>query len=302
MDGQEVIIQTYSGWDTAVVVFGAAMLAIDLVVMLYIVWNRKYPPIRAKNIPLLVVLFVSLVIWYIGSIATQLDVGNINSFSGSCILFAIWFRVLLGVFLFTFVNVFRLYTYIRIFRYRKPVKGWSYWIPVIIFLVIILAFGLTTTLLHESLGVFLIEGIDVCRYTIRFKEIAFGIVWFGWLAVILSTFLARNINTSFNEYYEMLAVCIITSIAIAYETIIQHILANYILFIWSRTTSALIEVIAGQVTFFILVTTPVYNCLVNREGYQKAFFEKMHNDGMTARYLSSIESSSSTTRVHAMSI
>ncbi|KAJ1723929.1 hypothetical protein LPJ53_001784 [Coemansia erecta] len=102
--------------------------------------------------------------------------------------------------------------------------------------------------------------------------------------MLLATFLARNINTSFNEYKEMLAICAISSVAIAYQTVVHHVVGNYLIIRWARVTSTMFEMSACQVSLFILVGVPAYNCLFHREEYKKRWYAKMRADGMTARY------------------
>ncbi|KAJ2334754.1 hypothetical protein GGI00_001700 [Coemansia sp. RSA 2681] len=106
----------------------------------------------------------------------------------------------------------------------------------------------------------------------------------GWLAVLIGTYLARNINTSFNEYREMLAICIISSIVITYLTVVHHILDNYIIVRWARDTTTIFEYFAGQSPLFILLGVPVYNCIFHRAEYQRRFFQKMRADGMATIY------------------
>ncbi|KAJ2345406.1 hypothetical protein GGH92_004065 [Coemansia sp. RSA 2673] len=82
----------------------------------------------------------------------------------------------------------------------------------------------------------------------------------------------------------MVIICVISSLAIIYLTVVHHVLDNYIIVRWARDTTTLFEYFAGQTPLFILLRVPVYNCIFNRVEYQRQFYRKMHADGMAAVY------------------
>ncbi|KAJ1799874.1 hypothetical protein LPJ59_001522 [Coemansia sp. RSA 2399] len=259
-------------------------MAINTLVFAYAAWNHKYPPLRAKNMPLIAVLYVSMLFWFLGTIGTNFNLPGVFDFKSSCILFASWFRVLLGIFLFIHINVFRLYTYLRIFREMKRMRVHVYVIGAVVYLAIIVAYGIPVTVLRNKLTVQFVPELGTCIYGTVFIELSFAIVWMGWIAVVVVTVVARNINTSFNEYKEMVLIIILSSITLTYETIAHNIVRDYVLYRWSRTLSTYMEYLSSQSALFILLGVPVYNCIFHRESYRREFFEKMRADGMVARY------------------
>ncbi|KAJ1864214.1 hypothetical protein LPJ73_000322 [Coemansia sp. RSA 2703] len=166
----------------------------------------------------------------------------------------------------------------------KKVTYKVYVVTICTYLFILIAYGIPTTVLHKTLTVEYVAELRVCRYGRVFTELSFSLVWVGWAVMLLVTFLARNINTSFKEYREMLAICLIASMAIAYQTVVHHVVRNYLIVRWTRVTSTMMEMTACQISLFILVGVPAYNCLFHKEDYKKRWYTKMRADGMTARY------------------
>ncbi|KAJ2868720.1 hypothetical protein GGI22_000696 [Coemansia erecta] len=277
-------------------------MAINTLMFAYAVWNRKYPPLKAKNMPLISVLYISMLFWFLGTIGTNFNLPGVFDFKSSCIVFASWFRVLLGVFLFIHINIFRLYTYLRIFRELKRMRPRVYVIGALLYLATIMGYGIPITVLHNKLTVEFIPELGTCMYGTVFIELSFAIVWIGWVAVVAVTVVARDINTSFNEYKEMVIIIILSSITITYETIAHNIVRDYVLYRWSRTLSTFMEYLSSQSALFVLLGVPVYNCIFHRESYRRKFFEKMRADGMVARYEYALASTTDTTNVVSTNI
>ncbi|KAJ1987242.1 hypothetical protein GGI25_005923 [Coemansia spiralis] len=250
----------------------------------YAVWYREYPPLKAKNMPLIAMLYLCMLIWYLGTIGTNYNTPGHFNFSSSCILFATWFRVYLGVFLFLHLHIFRIYTYIRIFKRLRRVTVKVYVYGAAIYLVIILGYGVPLTVLRSTLSVQYLPELGTCYYGTTFAELTFAIIWAGWFSIVAITFIARDINTSFNEYHEMVLITTIGSITLTYQTISQNISRGYTLRVWSRAIGTFSEYLVSQTSLFILLCVPVYNCMFHREEYKRRFFEKMRADGMVARY------------------
>ncbi|KAJ1662350.1 hypothetical protein EV178_005956 [Coemansia sp. RSA 1646] len=172
----------------------------------------------------------------------------------------------------------------------------------LIFLAIILGYGIPITVLRNTLTVQYVPELGTCIYGTAFIELSFAIVWAGWVSVIIVTIVARNINTSFNEYKEMVIIIILSSITLTYETITHNIVREYVLYRWSRTLSTYMEYLASQTALFVLLGVPIYNCIFNREGYKRQFFEKMRADGMVARYNYTIANTTGSTNVVSTAI
>ncbi|KAJ1723383.1 hypothetical protein LPJ61_005830, partial [Coemansia biformis] len=256
-------------WDIFALVFGAVMMLLNTILYVYAMVHHKYPPLRAKNLKLISVLWLCTVIWYIGIIGTLFNLHHLFGVSSSCLLFGLWFRVLLGIFAFIYIHSMRIYIYIRIFVRFQKVTFRVYLVGFVVFVLIIVGYGLPMSILGSQLTVKYITELDTCVYGRVFSELTFSVIWIGWACVLLITFLARNINTSFREYHEMLLIVFLCSTAIAYETISHHIVTNFIFHRWSRVLTAFIEYLANQTSLVILLGTPVYNCIFHREEYKR---------------------------------
>ncbi|KAJ2898634.1 hypothetical protein IWW38_001308 [Coemansia aciculifera] len=277
-------IQLRNGLDIAMITLGAVLMFANTILLIYALLHHTYPPLRAKNLKLIAVLYFSMLIWYLGTIGTNYNLPGMFKFNDSCILFGSWFRILLGIFLYIHVHIVRLYIYIRLFNQSKRVTIKVYVIGFSLYALFVLAYGLPTTILQNQLTVRYIPQLDICDYGEAFKNISFSLVWAGWITILITTYLARNINSSFNEFREMLAICIISSISLTYLTVVHNVVDDYIVHRWARNTTTLFEYLTGQSPLFILLRVPVYNCLFRRTEYQREFFRKMHSDGMAAAY------------------
>ncbi|KAJ2452139.1 hypothetical protein EV183_003121 [Coemansia sp. RSA 2336] len=282
--------------DVFTLILGAVLMFVNTLLFVYVLWNRDYPPLRAKNIKLIAILYLSMLIWYLGTIGTNFNLYNYFNFKSTCILFGLWFRILLGVFMFIHVHVFRLYVYIRIFIRLRRVDYRQYAIALFSYIVIICSVGIPLSILRNKLTVQYITQLETCIYGDVFIEVSFVIVWVGWATTLVFTFLARKINSSFKEYREMLLIVFLASIAITYMTVVHHIWRAYTLHQWSRVTTTYAEYIASQSSLFILLSVPAYNCMFHREEYRRKFFDKMRSDGMASRYSMTLPSAGTNTQ------
>ncbi|KAJ1832857.1 hypothetical protein IWW55_005753 [Coemansia sp. RSA 2706] len=257
---------------------------INTLLFLYVLWHREYPPLRAKNIKLIAILYLSMVFWYLGTIGTNFNLKGHLDFSGSCLLFSLWFRIVFGIFMFICVHVFRLYIYIRIFKQVRKVTYRQYLVGAIVFVAVVTGYGVTLSVLRRQLTVRFVPLLGTCVYGTVFAELSFALVWVGWALILVVTFIARDINTSFKEYREMLLIVLLSSISISYETVVHHVVREYTVHQWSRVSSTLFEFLTSQSSLFILLGVPVYNCMFHRDEFRRKFFEKMKADGMASRY------------------
>ncbi|KAJ2531240.1 hypothetical protein EV175_007239, partial [Coemansia sp. RSA 1933] len=63
-------------------------MTINTVLFAYAIWNHKYPPLKAKNMPLIAVLYASMVFWFMGVLGTNFNLPGVFDFKNSCIIFA----------------------------------------------------------------------------------------------------------------------------------------------------------------------------------------------------------------------
>ncbi|KAJ1718055.1 hypothetical protein LPJ61_006904, partial [Coemansia biformis] len=256
-------------WDLFALVFGAVMMLLNTILYVYAMVHHKYPPLRAKNLKLISVLWLCMVTWYIGIIGTDFNLHHLFGAKSGCLLFGLWFRAFLGIFAFLYIHSMRMYIYIRIFVHFKKVTYRVHLVGFVIYAIFVVGYGLPMSILGSQLSVKYIKELETCVYGRLVAELSFSIIWIGWAGMLLITFLARNINTSFREYHEMLLIVALCSTAVVYETIAHHINKRYTFHRWSRVLAAFIEYIANQTSLVILLGTPVYNCIFHREEYKR---------------------------------
>ncbi|KAJ2712940.1 hypothetical protein H4R19_002495 [Coemansia spiralis] len=282
-------------WDISTLVTGAVLTLLNTILFAYAAVHHQYPPLRAKNMRLISLLWLCTVIWYIGIIGTNFNLSHLfGSKTSYCTVFGLWFRILFGVFAFIFIHIMRLYVYIRIFLKARRVTYRVYVTATVFYALIILIYGVPMSILSRTLTVKFVQPLQTCIYGRLFIELSFSVVWAGWAGIVTMAYKARKINTSFREYHEMLLIVILCTIAVLYETISQHIYLKYTLHQWSRVVSTVAEYLACQSSLVILLGVPVYNCIFHREEYKRKFFRKMREDGMSSRYGLTLQLSNTT--------
>ncbi|KAJ1899885.1 hypothetical protein LPJ66_001828 [Kickxella alabastrina] len=178
----------------------------------------------------------------------------------------------------------RLYIYYQIFDKLKPITYRVYLYGTITYIAIIAVYSIPTTILQHQLAVEYDYTYRVCRYGVVFTEMAFTLAWIGCISVLVLAFLARHINTSFNEYRKILLICLLCILTLVYQTVVHNVFRKYIIARWARLTTVLIEYLSSQASLFILLGTPAYNCLFHREKYREKWFAKMRADNLVSKY------------------
>ncbi|KAJ1931548.1 hypothetical protein EC988_009752, partial [Linderina pennispora] len=117
-------------------------------------------------------------------------------------------------------------------------------------------------------------------------------IYFFAVAVLISllvvcavfTYMARDIQSSFNEFRELLATFFVTIIAILVQVILRwvpNISGNEFAY---NTLVTLTDFIVCQVNFYFLVSKPTFHCLVNREAYLRFFLKKLRRENNESVY------------------
>ncbi|KAJ2748145.1 hypothetical protein H4S06_005047, partial [Coemansia sp. BCRC 34490] len=83
--------------DLVVVVLLSCIFAINLVAVVFLIFNRKYPPLKSKSPVLMVIMFVASVFWFVGDLQVNGHVTLAGSVFTNCRGFGFWVRVLLGI-------------------------------------------------------------------------------------------------------------------------------------------------------------------------------------------------------------
>ncbi|KAJ1948454.1 hypothetical protein EC988_005169, partial [Linderina pennispora] len=109
--------------DHIIVYGGLALYGVTAMMLIYAWVNRQYPPLKARNLTLITIMYLSGLGWFSGSfMGNGLVLGD--WLFRACRGWMIWLRVLCA-FAFSCAVVFRIYALDRIFVQGKTYRGWS---------------------------------------------------------------------------------------------------------------------------------------------------------------------------------
>ncbi|ORX73079.1 hypothetical protein DL89DRAFT_265232 [Linderina pennispora] len=225
-------------------------------VLIFINYNRSYTPLKCKNIPLLNLSFLSKWVWCYGLWAMSLQtIPSLTHTSWAiCIATISWLRMSLGMFAVVCLLIFRTFEYICIFEYKIRATGRYLWIPLATMATVCLLYGILATVLPEEKGIqyvaVLISLLVVCA---------------------VFTYMARDIQSSFNEFRELLATFFVTIIAILVQVILRwvpNISGNEFAY---NTLVTLTDFIVCQVNFYFLAYLRFFLKKLRRENNESVY-------------------------------
>ncbi|KAJ2825690.1 hypothetical protein IWW50_002738, partial [Coemansia erecta] len=227
--------------DLAVVVLLSIVYFIDLLAIVLLLYNRKYPPLKSKGPILMSCLFVCSVFWFIGDVEVNGHAPLANSVFTSCRGFGIWVRVLLGICGVCAVVALRSYTLYHVFELQLPSRGLRFYAPFAGYVACILVFGIVASALSPSVSAEYLPSLDICRLDEPFKIAAFVFIWVTSIFVGAINWRIRNIKSSFNESREMLIACTIVFAVLTCNTCVQFARPYYPLEFRFRITSTVLD-------------------------------------------------------------
>ncbi|KAJ1744172.1 hypothetical protein H4R22_000499 [Coemansia sp. RSA 1290] len=270
--------------DLAMLVFWSVILAVGLAATIYTWVNRRYAPLKAKNIPLMTGIYLHSVFFFLGDLSLCGLVHVRGPFFANCTLMLIWFRSMFGNFALGSLLAIRSYKLYRVFCRNKPIHGYRRCIPYVLFLAIIMAVGIISTTVPRRMSVEYLEGVEFCIVNQHLVTTYCTILWCIWAIYMVMVWLLRNIRSSFNEFREM-AVSLLLLVGC---TIFNQVLlyTEPLLPTSLRWRLALISVdqLTANYIWWLIMFKPLYNCLFRHDKYLAEWKDKMTFDGLREQY------------------
>ncbi|KAJ2376863.1 hypothetical protein H4S02_007805, partial [Coemansia sp. RSA 2611] len=180
-----------------------AIYLFNFAAVLFMLWNRKYPPLKSKNPVLMTCIFLSSIFWFAGDLQVNGHAPLKDTPFMHCKFFGVWMHVLMGVSIMSSLIGLRSYGLYRVFCKGRPYRGVALYASVALTAFVLLAFGVTTELLPDSISAKYEEIADVCFFGVGYRAGLISFVWLNWAAVIAINWRIRHINCSFNETREI---------------------------------------------------------------------------------------------------
>ncbi|KAJ1880522.1 hypothetical protein LPJ57_002204 [Coemansia sp. RSA 486] len=281
-------IQDNDGSDTGVIIYCAIILFLTGVFLSFVWVNRKYRPLRAKTIKLCTLMYLATIPWALG----DFQMNGLVSIKGGwahCRFWVVWMRILFS-FLYSTLVTLRFYALDRIFIQGKPYKGRALYVPAVSLFIVLLGYCLTCQFINVYHISYYFKYASICVVDDRYRYVSVGLIWIPWCGVLFFAFRIRSIQSSFNELYESLFTCVL-GFLILIKTTVVHATHPYYLFAKGfRHSETIIDVTATNLIIWIMLGYPAYQCLFNRENYDREWAKKLRTDGYASKYSAEFDS------------
>ncbi|KAJ1892465.1 hypothetical protein LPJ66_006325 [Kickxella alabastrina] len=263
----------------------SVIYSLNLLSVIFMLYNRHYPPIKSKSPILMAFAQLSCVFWFIGDIQINghVHLAN-NTILTNCKGIGIWVRVLLGVCTVSSLIALRSYGLYRVFRQNRPYRGWGLYMPFFVYCVCTLVYGIIAQVLSPSVTVEYIQSLDICYCPTPFRAALYGYIWVTWMFVALVNWKIRNIKSSFNESREMAFSCFVVFVILTFSTALHLSKPTYVFSQKFRILSTAMDHIGTNLVWWAIMGVPLGNCLFNRRRYLDKWAVKLREDGLQNEY------------------
>ncbi|KAJ2906994.1 hypothetical protein GGI21_003965, partial [Coemansia aciculifera] len=252
--------------------------------VLFMLWNRKYPPLKSKNPILMTCIFISSIFW----LASDLQVNGHAPLKDTpfmhCKFFGVWMHVLMGVTVMSSLIGLRSYGLYCVFCRGKPFRGATLYIPVAATTLYIVAFGVIAEALPGTTSGYYMDYVDLCFFSPHFVAGIFTFVWVNWAVIIVINWRIRYINCSFNETLEVFCACGVVFLVLIAMTILTYVVPEFSLRTKYRIMATSMNHFGAITVWWLLLYKPMYECLFNRQGYLDEWMRKLRQDGQQEAY------------------
>ncbi|KAJ2756857.1 hypothetical protein GGI19_000512 [Coemansia pectinata] len=270
--------------DLIMVIIISIVYFIQLLAVIYMLCNRTYPPIKAKNPVLMTCVFISSIMWFTGDIQANGHAPLKGTPLQNCKAFGVWVRVLLGVCGIGALIVLRSYGLYRVFCRNLAYRGLGFYIPFIVASACMIIYGIVLQALPGSVTLEYKELVDLCYYNDKYKASLYALLWLTWVIIAGLNWCIRNIKSSFNETREMMIVCIIVFGVLSFMTAMSYTHARYPLNLTLRILATSLDQFAATAVWWLMMAVPLFKCLTNRQRYLKEWIYTLREDGLQQAY------------------
>ncbi|KAJ2494908.1 hypothetical protein IWW47_004349 [Coemansia sp. RSA 2052] len=270
--------------DLAIVTTISVVYFVDLVAVLFMLWNRRYPPIKAKNPVLMAFLFLASALWFVGDVQMNGHVTLANTALTSCRGLGFWVRILLGICGVCAVFALRSFALYHVFCLNMPYRGLRFYLPIGIYAACIITYGVVAVVLKPTATLYYVEALDLCTSAVPFKASVFTFVWITLAVVAFNYWRIRHIKSSFNESREMAAACFLILATMLFFTFVQFLHPRFPLSLAYRITSTVLSHLCTNAIWWGVMAVPLWNCLFRRQRYLDTWVDKLRMDGLQREY------------------
>lgn len=267
----------------SVILVAAVVFVASSIVMIYILKNRHYKPLKAKQLDLVTISFVAGWLYIIGSLQARW-VFRHEGFFGDCKFWGIVVQLMFGGYLWITSLFFRLYKLYFILikpdmRKQAQNPNWMYFRLAIIYspCFLICVIGLATNgILDEP--VLMADGsyIAYCHVNKVWTKAFLSLAATYFLLMLFLAYLLRDIRLSFNEFSGTKHAGLIGLQALGLYGLILFL--DYDYEVWGRVVVNYLLIIVVTGFFIVSVWNPLWGCYFDKENYALQFRLNMSKD------------------------
>ncbi|KAJ1964919.1 hypothetical protein GGI12_001116 [Dipsacomyces acuminosporus] len=270
--------------DLTLIIVIATIYGINLLAVLFMLWNHKYPPIKSKSPWLMASAYVSGIFWFVGDLQINLHIHLVGPILSNCKLLGVWFRLLMGVCTISSLIALRSYGLYRVFCLNLPYSGFGFYLPFMIYCACMVIYGVVIQCLSSRTTIVYVPYLEACFYPDGFKAALLAFIWITWLIVAFMNWKIRNIKSSFNESKEMAMACFVVFAVLIYNTVIEFALPYYPFSLKLRLLSTVLDHLAVNIVWWTIMGPALFSCLFYKESYLDYWKTKLRMDGLQKEY------------------
>ncbi|KAJ2103678.1 hypothetical protein GGI09_000541 [Coemansia sp. S100] len=270
--------------DLALIITISVVYGIDLLAVIFMLWNRNYPPLKSKRPLLMAAAFASCVCWFIGDLQINGHLHLAQTGLTNCRGIGLWVRVLLGVCTVSSLIALRSYGLFRVFRQNRPYRGLGLYLPFLIYCGCTLVYGVIAQLLGPEKTVEYLPLLDLCYCPKPFRAALYVYIWTTWLFVAFVNWHIRGIKSSFNESREMAMSCFFVFAILTFSTALQFAQPNYPFHQTQRLLTTAMDHLGTNLVWWAIMGEPLFNCVFRKKRYLEYWTAKLKKDGLQNAY------------------
>ncbi|KAJ1952093.1 hypothetical protein EC988_003738, partial [Linderina pennispora] len=275
-------LHTVSHGDVVVIIISFALFALTFLLLADAWLFHTYPPIRIKYLPLVSLIYLSGIGWFLGTLQTAglVDVAGVWA---NCKAWSVWVR-LLGGYTFLALLVVHAFThYYRLTVRESPDSSRMVFLGASLLVLPLSVCTVGQVLPPESSAAY-VDSLQICWLGSEYQLATLGVSVAIMSIYCIALFKLHTSKCCFNEVYEYLAILIVVLARIAKSIALCSILPALPLDKHARRFSVLYDVATAISVIWILLLTPVYKCLVDHKRYERMWAAKLTADGLWQEY------------------
>ncbi|KAJ2741148.1 hypothetical protein GGI20_005383 [Coemansia sp. BCRC 34301] len=282
--------------DLSTIIVVGTVYAINFVALCYQLYNRDYPPLGVKNVPLMASLYFGGVAWFLGDLFT----GGIVHLAQSpvlrnCKFTLIWLRACLGAYYVAAMFSLRCYSLYYVFYKGKPFRGRVVYLSVGLTLFSIAMFGVISTLVPSHMTTFYEPLIDMCNTNRNYIIAVVVVVWSIASFTAFMSWRMRNVAFCFNERREIFTSFVVLIIVGALNTVCLLGIDVYPASLGWRTALVYVSHAGIYTGYWVIMGEATYNCIFDRETYLQYWINTLKEDDMERQYAYGTDADNETT-------